>query len=101
MLPFQWSIQGYDDRVFSEQVGLRNIHCTDVSNWEHVDHLEESAEKNALYNERNYFFDFVHNALYDTGLKDTLLWHFERREARSGRVGYGALSFSQICCLYQ
>lgn len=66
MLPFQWSIHGYDDRVFSEQVGQRNIHCSDMSNWERVTCPEDSAEKNDLYNERNYFFDFVHNALYDT-----------------------------------
>ena len=88
MLPFQWSIQGDDDRVFSEQVGLRNIHRTDMSSWEHVTCPEDSAEKNDLYNERNYFFDFVHNALYDTGREDTLLWHFERKETRSGRVSY-------------
>lgn len=88
MLPFQWSIQGYDDRMFSEQVGLRNIHCVDMSNWERVTCPEDSAEKNDLYNERNYFFDFVHNALYDTGREDTLLWHFERKETRAGRVSY-------------
>lgn len=88
MFPFQWRIRGYDDEVFSEQISLDNIEYTVGSNWERNPEPADEVEANALYNERNYFYKFVHDALYDNGKSNSLIRHFERQETKHGNVTY-------------
>ena len=88
MFPFQWRIEGYEDKTFSEQISLRNIAYSHSSNWERSIIPEELNEANDLYNERNYFYEFVHDALYDNGKTNTLIWHCERKEPQHGEVLY-------------
>lgn len=88
MFPFQWWIRGYDDEVFSEQISLKNIHYAISSNWERNPGPANSSEADALYNERNYFYEFVHDALYDNGNENSLIRHFERMETKHGKVTY-------------
>ena len=88
MFPFQWRIHGYDERVFSEQISLKNIGYAVGSNWERLSVPTVEEEKDDLYNERNYFYEFVHDALYDNGKENSLVRHFERNEPKYGKVTY-------------
>ncbi len=88
MFPFQWRIRGYDDKVFSEQISLKNIHYSLGSNWERMINPVVEKESDDLYNERNYFYDFVHDALYDNGKDNSLIRHYERNESKHENVSY-------------
>ena len=88
MFPFQWKINGLDDRPFSEQVNLENILYALSSYWERMPNPTIEEEKDGLYNERNYFYEFVHPALYDNGEPHTLMRHYERIEPKHGGVTY-------------
>lgn len=86
--PFQWRIKGFDNKTFSEQISLRNIQYGIGTNWERIPIPQSENERNGLYNERNYFYEFVHDALYDNGNDDSLIRHFERNEPKHGGVLY-------------
>ncbi len=88
MFPFRWKINGLDNRPFSEQVNLENIRYALPSNWERMSKPIAEEEKDCLYNERNYFYEFVHPALYDDGSTNTLVRHYERCEPKHGDVTY-------------
>lgn len=88
MFPFRWKIKDLDDRTFSEQINLNNIRYGQASNWERLTVPVEEKESDDLYNERNYFYEFVHSALYDDNTEHTLIRHFERREPKHGSVTY-------------
>ena len=88
MFPFRWKINGLDDRPFYEQVNLENICYALSSNWERMSTPTVEEEKDDLYNERNYFYEFVHPALYDNGEPHTLMRHYERIEPKHGGVTY-------------
>lgn len=88
MFPFRWKIKDFDDRPFSEQIDLNNIHYALTPNWERVTAAPAGKESDDLYNERNYFYEFVHPALYDDNSEHTLIRHFERREPKHGGVTY-------------
>ncbi|GHV08808.1 hypothetical protein FACS1894160_3710 [Bacteroidia bacterium] len=45
-------------------------------------------EADELYNEKNYYYQFVHPVLYDTGEPDSILKHFERKEPQINEVFY-------------
>lgn len=88
MFPFQWKINGLDDKPFSDQVNLEYIHYELSSSWERTTTPTVEEEKDSLYNERNYFYEFVHPALYDDGSHHTLVRHYERCEPKHGSVTY-------------
>lgn len=86
--PFQWRIKGFKNKIFSEQINLNNISYAQDSNWERNPGPANEKEADALYNERNYFYEFVHDALYDNGTSNSLIRHFERKETKHGEVTY-------------
>lgn len=88
MFPFQWRIRDFDSKTFSEQINLKNIQYALGSNWERVVEPTADDDLDDLYNERNYFYDFVHDALYDNGKDNSLIRHFERVETKHGEVAY-------------
>ena len=88
MFPFQWRIKGYDNKTFSEQICLNNIDYGIGSNWERMSVPTTESDSDVLYNERNYFYEFVHDALYDNGEDKTLIRHFERKEPKHDDVTY-------------
>lgn len=88
MFPFQWWIRNYSNEVFSKQINLENIHYAVDSNWERCLEPDNEVEADDLYNERNYFYEFVHDALYDNGNDNSLIRHFERKETKHGNVTY-------------
>ena len=88
MFPFQWRIKEYDNKTFSEQICLRNINYGAGANWERLPVPQNEEERDVLYNERNYFYEFVHDALYDNGSESSLIRHYERNEPKHGDVTY-------------
>ena len=88
MFPFQWHIKEHSEKDFSEQISLQNIDYSHSSNWERITIPSVESEVNDLYNERNFFYEFVHNALYDDGTKNSLIRHFERDEPKHNDVFY-------------
>lgn len=92
IFPFRWSVRGYQDKAFSEQICLDNIAYGQSTLWKRVtqqDVLDTRRLEN-LYNEHNYFYKFVHDALYDNGKdgRENLLRHYERVEPNAGDVEY-------------
>lgn len=89
MFPFRWKVSEKSDCTFSEQIDLGSIRYAQNHNWERV-FTPPTVEKEGddLYNERNYFYEFVHPALYDDGTPNTLIRHYERREPKHGDVKY-------------
>ena len=88
MFPFQWKIKGFENKIFSEQICLKNIDYSNSSNWERLTNPNVENDNDVLYNERNYFYKFVHDALYDTGEENSLIRHYERQETKRGEVSY-------------
>lgn len=83
MFPFRWKIADLDNRPFSEQIDLNSIQYAQSTNWDRISSSPiNDKESDNLYNERNYFYEFVHPALYDDGTEFTLIRHFERREPK-------------------
>ena len=80
--PFKWNVKGFHAKTFSEEINLQNIHLKLNSNWERTNNRTEEDEK-SLYNEKNYYYKFVHKILYDSASKtDNLIMHFERKECK-------------------
>lgn len=77
--PFQWSIKGTKERPLSEQIDLDKIKFCSCENWTHATMQEEDKDKNVLYDEKNYFYKFIHDTLYDDPQRKnhSLMRHFE------------------------
>lgn len=88
MFPFRWKIKDLEDHPFSEQIDLNNILYAQSPDWERLTVPTVDKESDDLYNERNYFYEFVHPALYDDNTERTIIRHFERREPKHGEVTY-------------
>lgn len=88
MFPFQWTIPELTNDVFSNQIDLSKIKFANTSNWQNVVMPTDRAEKEILYNEKNFFYEFTHPVLYDTGKDNNVLKHFERKETSDGNVFY-------------
>lgn len=88
MFPFQWRIKENDNKTFTEQISLNSIIFSNNSNWERVVEQQNEKDKNVLYDEKNYFYAFIHDALYDYGNENSLIRHYERNECKHGDVTY-------------
>lgn len=88
--PFKWKIKGREDLLFAEQTNLDNIPWNSYSNWLWLENPEitDDKEQQELYNEQNYYYEFVHPVLYDTGKENSILKHFERKEPQQHDVSY-------------
>lgn len=77
--PFKWDIEGLHDRKLSDQIDLNRIKWISGGGWKRV--TEAVGEDAAvLYNEKNYYYQFVHKVLYDNHADESLIYHFERTE---------------------
>lgn len=90
MFPFRWTIKGLNDKEFGKQISFDNIHFQQLDNWERVSQPKTQSEKEELFNEKNYFYEFVHDALYDKGVNNNsnVLRHYERMEPKHQEVTY-------------
>lgn len=79
--PFKWEKKGLEKEKFSTRFDLNNVIPTNNSSWENLPFPLTNEYLAELYNEKNFFYDFVHNVLYDSGEKNNIIRHFERKEA--------------------
>lgn len=86
--PFKWEVKGRENMLFAEQTNLDNIRWNPLSNWVENPEVTKEKEQQELYNEQNYYYEFVHPVLYDTGKENSILKHFERREPQNHDVSY-------------
>ena len=77
--PFQWEIGG-EKLSFSEKHDLNKIKLPFDSLWLHVSSPESEKLKWELYNEKNFFYEFIHDVLYDNGHLNDTVRHYERKE---------------------
>lgn len=86
--PFKWDVLSENiSSSFSQRIDLDLIHVDTYSPWERVFGNEKETDY-LLFNEKNYFYTFVHPVLYDTGKPGTIMQHFERKEIRERNVKY-------------
>ena len=78
--PFQWYIKETEKKTLSEQIDLDKIQFRESADWRHATTAILPEDKNVLYDEKNYFYKFIHDDLYDTDskTKKSLMRHFER-----------------------
>ncbi len=89
LFPFQWSKKESKDKEFSKRFSLDGIATAIDSQWENIVEPKNHDYKVELYNEKNFFYKFVHKALYDSGIKEkATVKHFERKEAYEQDVVY-------------
>ena len=86
--PFKWENPEMAGKPFMEQTCLEELDFNPHSNWIHTFEPKDSTEADELYNEKNYFYEFVHPVLYDTGQQDSIVKHFERKEPQYENVIY-------------
>ena len=82
--PFQWSIKGTKDNPLSEQIDLNRISDDISASWTRATCQSEEGDKNILYDEKNYFYKFIHDTLYDAPQKGkaSLMRHYEWKESQ-------------------
>ncbi|MBP5455609.1 MAG: hypothetical protein J6Y37_03855 [Paludibacteraceae bacterium] len=98
LFPFQWRINDLDKKDFSKQISLKNIAFDPNSMWERSI-TQATDEEKMLFNEKNYFYEFAHGALFDDGEEEgNLMQHYERKETDSGNVlfsfGHGKKTYT-------
>lgn len=80
--PFKWEIKNKVFEDFSQSIDLSNIEPKASTQWI-TNYNSQGKEEEELYDEKNYYYKFVHPVLYDTGEPDTLVKHYERKEPQS------------------
>jgi hypothetical protein len=89
LYPFQWDLKQDKETVFGKRYHLSNINLADDSPWQRKVMNYNDLEKIELYDEKNFFYEFVHNALYDVGQEpQPVVRHFERKECTGGQIHY-------------
>lgn len=96
--PFKWNMPDKYTDLFSAQVDIKSLTTQTYSLWERVqigdNELKHSTkcefkEQEELFNERQYFHEFVHPVLYDfKDAKDSIIHHYERREPKEKKIEY-------------
>ena len=77
--PFTWRLEDHSDDDLSSQVDLGQLWIKKDSGWKrHAKQSEDDLKE--IFNEKNYFFKFVHGVLYDDKdeSKPHLMHHYER-----------------------
>jgi len=78
--PFKWENTARKDLLFSEQTDLSAIPINPLTNWLRNPGTINEEEEAQLYNEKNFYYEFVHPVLYDNNQKNTIVHHYERKE---------------------
>lgn len=86
--PFKWEINGRENMLFADQTNLDTIDWNKYTNWLENPVIPDEQELNELYNEKNYYYEFVHPVLYDNGKKNSIIKHFERKEPQQRDISY-------------
>jgi len=86
IFPFKWENLPVTAKTFEERFDLTKIKAKDDSSWINLPNPISAEYATELYNEKNFFYEFVHPVLYDTGNRtDPVILHYERKEAYDNR----------------
>lgn len=89
LFPFQWEQDSCKGKPFNERFDLLKVNVQNDSMWENLPFPKVDQYETELYNEKNFFYKFVHNVLYDNGKTDqAIVRHFERKEAYHNELSY-------------
>lgn len=100
--PFKWAKKEVTEGTMTQLTDFSQIRFLNNGKWvrpavaESQENDGNKTEKDnvshdaqVLYNEKNYYFRFVHDVLYDSGDgNDNLVMHFERKEPQEKDVRY-------------
>jgi len=86
--PFKWENIDRKNRLFSEQTDLSAISVNKHTNWLRNPGAINEVEESQLYNEKNFYYEFVHPVLYDNNQKNSIVHHYERKEPQQRDVSY-------------
>lgn len=100
--PFKWAKKDVTEGTMTQLTAFSQIRFLNNGKWvrpavaESQENDGNKTNKNnvsldaqVLYNEKNYYFRFVHDVLYDSGDgNDNLVMHFERKEPQEKDVRY-------------
>lgn len=83
LFPFQWDVKDPNMVSFSKRYQLKNLKPKQEGFWQNLPQPLNNDYQTELYNEKSFFYKFVHTAMYDTN--DTSQYptvrHYERQEA--------------------
>lgn len=88
MFPFKWEMKGREHLPFSERTNIKNFKLSPYSNWENIATPKTDTYKRELYNEKNFFYEFTHQTLYDEDASENMIQHYERKETYERDVTY-------------
>ncbi len=86
--PFRWDRKDCREKSFSDRFDITQITYAKNSQWENIPFPVSRQYQTELYNEKNFFYDFVHDVLYDNGQETPIVRHFERKEAYCNVLKY-------------
>lgn len=100
--PFKWAKKDVTEGTMTQLTDFSQIRFLNNGKWvrpavaesqendgNKTDKNNVSQDAQVLYNEKNYYFRFVHDVLYDSGDgNDNLVMHFERKEPQEKDVRY-------------
>jgi len=87
IFPFKWDAEKTRDKPFSEKFNLKDVKNKENSSWINLPSPITPEYATELYNEKNFFYEFVHPVLYDEGAHDdSVVLHYERKEAYDNRT---------------
>lgn len=100
--PFKWAKKDVAEGTMTQLTDFSQIRFLNNGKWvrpavaesqendgNKTDKNNVSLDAQVLYNEKNYYFRFVHDVLYDSGDgNDNLVMHFERKEPQEKDVRY-------------
>lgn len=100
--PFKWAKKEVPEGTMTQLTDFSQIRFLNNGKWvrpavaesqendgNKTDKNNVSPDAQVLYNEKNYYFRFVHDVLYDSGDgNDNLVMHFERKEPQEKDVRY-------------
>jgi hypothetical protein len=85
--PFKWENPETKGKLFSEQTDLSAIPVNPHTNWLRCPGMPDK-EKEDFYNEQNFYYEHVHQVLYDKKDKEHIVHHYERKEPQEREVSY-------------
>lgn len=100
--PFKWAKKEVTEGTMTQLTDFSQIRFLNNGKWvrpavaesqendgNKTEKKNVSLDAQVLYNEKNYYFRFVHDVLYDSGDgNDNLVMHFERKEPQEKDVRY-------------
>ena len=82
MFPFRWEKKNSEEKTLTEQIALKNVTFESSTQW------ERGTPDGITYDERNYFYEFVHKAIYDKDGDASHVRHYERKEPKTSSVTF-------------